>query len=230
MRLPSNRGGLRTYLILLGLLAGHATPLWVACGTPFVLAGIALHLWAKGCLYQELEVTTAGPYRFVRHPFYLANLFLDLGIGIMSGWWLLQLVLPFWWLAVYIPTMRREESKMTALFGDRYTAYRNRLPPLIPCRRPLPEPAAGFSWRNRNLARTEIPRAFNFLCYPLLFLISYRLHSVGAAVFASPTFLDVLLVAACGGVYATGRAWRWHFRRHVFGLHWAQPHSGGQRR
>src|SRR6185503_18333246 len=106
----------RSYLILFGLLAGYATPRSIALGTPFLLAGIALHLWAKGCLHQEKEVTVGGPYRFVRHPFYLGNAFLDLGIVLMSGSWILQVALPVWWLVIYLRTMRQEEARMVELF------------------------------------------------------------------------------------------------------------------
>src|SRR3990172_450883 len=93
MRVPYNRGGLRTYLVIIGLLACQMTPFSIASGTPLILIGIFLHLWAKGCLHQNTEVTTTGPYSFVRHPFYLANIFLDFGIALMSGWWLLLLFL-----------------------------------------------------------------------------------------------------------------------------------------
>ena len=212
MRLPWDRGGLRTYLMLAGLLAGYVTPWWILFGTPFVLIGMALHVWAKGCLHQQREVTTAGPYRFVRHPFYLANAFLDLGVAVMSGWWVLQVALPIWWLAIYIPTMRKEEAEMTALFGDAYRAYRERVPLLIPFRRPLPAPTGGFSWRNPNLARTELPRAFRFLSYPLMFGMSFSVHSRGLDVLFSPTVFDVMLFSAWVALCLVGEELRRHFK------------------
>lgn len=212
MRLPHNRGGLRTYLIILGLLAGRATPATVVAGSPLFLLGIALHLWAKGCLHQEREVTSGGPYRFVRHPFYLANAFLDFGIAVMSGWWLLVLLLPVWWLFVYVPTMGKEEATMMRLFPDAYPRYRRRVPLLVPYRRPLPKPPNGFSWRNGNLWRTEFPRTFRFLSYPLLFLASYRLHVEGPALLLSPTTSDVSILAACAATLAIGGSLRRHFK------------------
>ena len=212
MRLPYNRGGIRFYLMLLGLLAGHATPLWVALGIPLLLTGVALHFWAKGCLRQNVEVATAGPYRFVRHPFYLGNAFIDFGISVMSGWWLLLLVFPFWWLAVYIPPMRREEATMTSLFSDTYIAYRDRVPSLIPYRHPLPKQAKGFSWQKPNILKTEVPRGFRFLSYPLMFVISFRLHSHGLALLLSPTLVDVFTVVMCFVLYSMGLEFRQHFK------------------
>jgi len=213
MRVPWNRGGLRTYLMLIGLLAGHATPRWIASGTPLLLIGVAIHLWAKGCLHQDAEVTTAGPYRFVRHPFYVGNAFLDLGIAVMSGWWILQLTLPLWWLAVYLPTMRREEGTLTRLFGVAYTEYRERVPLLVPYRRPLSPQPLGFSWQNPNLPRTEWPRAFRFVSYPLIFAISHRLRSDGLALLFHPTVFDVLLVTGCVALWAVRQELRKHFKR-----------------
>src|SRR5262245_11179256 len=195
MRWPGNRGGLRTYLLIVGLIVGQSTPVWIAAGAPLLLAGIALHLWAKGCLHQEREVTTAGPYRLVRHPFYLANALLDLGLAVMSGWWPLQLALPVWWLAVYVPTIRGEEATLTTYFGPAYAAYRARVPALVPYRAPLPRGAGSFSWHNPNLARTEFPRAFRSLCYPLLFYFSYRLHQDRLDAVLAPGVGDVLAVA-----------------------------------
>jgi len=212
MRLPYDRGGLRWYLMALGLLAGQATPSWIALGVPFLLAGIALHLWAKGCLHQNREVTTAGPYRFVRHPFYLGNAFLDIGIVLMSGWWLLQVAFPFWWLAVYIPTMRREEAAMTDLFGDAYRAYAARVGLLIPLGRPLPRQTTGFSWRNPNILGTEVPRVLKFLSYPLMFVISHSLSSRGAAYLTAPTTADALTAVTCLALYAAALGLRRHFR------------------
>jgi len=173
MRLPYNRGGLRWYLMVLGLLAGRATIPSILCGVPLLLAGIAMHLWAKGCLHQDQEVTTCGPYRFVRHPFYAGNALIDSAIVIMSGWTLLMCVFPLWWIAVYLRAMRREEADMTRSFGEAYVAYARRIPLLLPVRRPLPA-ALGFSWRNPNILETEVPRACRFLSYPFLFVISHE--------------------------------------------------------
>ena len=212
MRVPYNRGGLRTYLAIIGLLACQMTPFSIESATPLILIGIFLHLWAKGCLHQNTEVTTTGPYSFVRHPFYLANIFLDFGIALMSGWRLLLLFLPFWWLAVYIPVMRQEEAKLTLLFGDTYREYCAKIPRLFPYRRPLSNVKHGFSWNNPNVAITELPRTFRFLSYPLLFLIAYRLRIDGIAMFYSPTSLNIIMFAAIVSLYLLRKAVRLHFR------------------
>ena len=83
------------------------------------ILGVWLHTWAKGCLRQNRVVATIGPYRFVRHPFYLANALIDAGLVVMAGWWPLAVVLPLWWLAIYIPVIRGEERYLSGELSRR---------------------------------------------------------------------------------------------------------------
>jgi hypothetical protein len=203
MKSPINRGGLRFYLVIVAVLIAVTTnftsPKTVLCGLPLVLLGVALHFWAKGCLHQNLEVTTTGPYRWVRHPFYTANGLVDLGIAVMSGCWYLMALLPIWWLAVYVPVIRGEEKHLTELFGEKYTEYKKQIWMLFPFGRPMAEVTGGFSWRNRNITSgKEIPRALRLLAYPLLMLAAAGVHVTGA----TPAFWSAsshLYVWALGG-------------------------------
>jgi hypothetical protein len=185
MKSPWNRGGLRYCLVVVALLRGAATSGTIAAGIPCLLLGTILHFWAKGCLRQNQVVAQGGPYRFVRHPFYLANGLIDAGIAIMSGWWALGVMLPAWWLVVYLPVMRKEEAHLLGLFGRVYADYRRRVPRLIPWRRPLPAGGEGFRWSNRNIAvEGEIPRALRLLAYPLLFFVVTDLRIKGLSFFS----------------------------------------------
>ncbi len=178
MRVPWDRGGIRWYLILLGLALGRASPTTILASVPLLLLGIALHLWAKGCLHQNKEVTTSGPYRYVRHPFYLGNLLLDAALVLMSGSVILGCAFPFWWAVVYIPVMRREEATMAGLFGPAYQTYAARVPLLFPIARAIPA-GSGFSWRNPNILAVEVPRVLRFLSYPFLFVLAYEWRTSG---------------------------------------------------
>jgi hypothetical protein len=180
MRMPLDRGGIRWYVIVLGLVIGRPSAATILVGVPLFLLGIAMHLWAKGCLHQEREVTTSGPYRYVRHPFYLGNLLLDGATVLMSGSALLLIIFPFWWAAVYLPVMQREEATMADLFGDQYRAYARRVPLLFPIARPIPA-GSGFSWRNPNILAVEVPRVLRFLSYPFLYVLAYEWRKSGWA-------------------------------------------------
>lgn len=205
MKSPLNRGGLRFYLVLAALARGCATHLTILGGIPLIVLGAALHLWAKGCLYQNRVVAKIGPYRYVRHPFYLANALIDAGIAVMSGWWVLQGLLPAWWLAIYLPVMRREESYLAGVFGSVYEAYRKRIPRLIPWRRPLPPADDGFRWTNPNLAvERELSRLLRLLAYPLLFLVCTNLRADGLSFFADG--LNLAALAALVAWYGLARA------------------------
>jgi hypothetical protein len=186
-RPPWDRGGLRTYLVIIALIAcrgDYHTVLWGLL--PF-LPGLTLHVYAKGCLRQNQVVSRGGPYRFVRHPFYSANFLIDEGLAIMSGWWPLMALLPVWWLAVYLPVMAREERTLCELFPDIYPDYQRRLPRLLPWRRPLPAEGERFSWHNPNIvADTVIPRQLRLLAYPWLFLLCQLARAEGLSLFTSP--------------------------------------------
>ena len=100
---------------------------------------------------------------------------------------------------------------MVELFGDAYRDYAARVPLLIPYRAPRPSPGAGFSWSNGNLWRTEFPRAFRFLSYPLMFFLAYRIRTRGWN-FLSPALPDVLAASACIALVAVGKDFRRHFK------------------
>ncbi len=205
MRVPWDRGGIRWYLILVGLALGRASPATILAGTPLLLLGIALHLWAKGCLHQNKEVTTSGPYRYVRHPFYLGNLLIDAALVLMSGSLLLGCAFPWWWAVVYIPVMRREEATMAGLFGPQYQAYAGRVPLLFPTARPIPA-GSGFSWRNPNIFAVEVPRALRFLSYPLLFVLAYEWRTTGWAF--PPPLTPLIFCALWAILLLTVAAWQ----------------------
>ena len=130
MKSPLNRGGLRFYLVLIALLAGTlwaraTSPSSILAGVPCLLLGVWLHTWAKGCLRQNRIIATIGPYRFVRHPFYLANALIDTALVVMAGWWPLAAAVPLWWLAIYLPVIRGEEHYLAENFPQDYPEYKH---------------------------------------------------------------------------------------------------------
>lgn len=209
MRVPWNRAGIRSYLLLIGLMGGHPTFESIAVGTVFFLVGLGLRIWAKGCLHQRQEVTACGPYRYVRHPFYLGNAMVDLGIVLMSGWDLLVVIFPLWWCVVYMPVIRREEKVMKVLFGSAYEDYSRKVPCLIPYRRPIPS-RGKFSWRNQNVVGTEIHRSLRLLSYPLFFLALFVCEYRGLFLHYSPNWLVGLPLA--GAMLLNALAWWWKNR------------------
>jgi len=123
------------YLISPRVVAFAALPLpsWLRwCGAGAGLLGSALMLWTMSTLGKNLTDTvivrtdatlvTHGPYRWVRHPFYVTAAVLMASVTVLTANWLIGLasaiVLAF--LAVRTP---REEQMLIEHFGDDYRRY-----------------------------------------------------------------------------------------------------------
>ncbi|MEZ4331482.1 MAG: isoprenylcysteine carboxylmethyltransferase family protein [Myxococcota bacterium] len=211
MRIRRRR--LRSALVLVGCLVGDvpfvghpgggaavmaATRLGVAL--VLIAAGSALHVWSKGCLEQNRRLVTAGPYRFTRNPFYLANGLVDLGLCALIGrGWVGGPYLAFWWLA-YRDTIGREEARLAALFPAEVERYFARVPRLLPSGRVLAraEAVGRFRFGNPALARGgEYARILGFGVAAAAIAASAWLRTTGLAAFAplhAPGLAVVLLV------------------------------------
>jgi protein-S-isoprenylcysteine O-methyltransferase Ste14 len=108
---------------------------------------------ASGCgvrLQRQHRLVTDGPYRYVRHPMYLAVVVA--GFGGM-------LIFRTWAIALFAVTMlglvfqaRQEEEALAQEFGERWEAYARQVPAWMPRRphlrreqvrsEPLPTPVA----------------------------------------------------------------------------------------
>ena len=166
------RGLLRDGTIIVGLLFSDMRPGRFAAGMIVFALGAILHFWSKGVLVRNWVLTTSGPYRAVRHPFYLANLIIDLGICLISGnLYLLAAYVPAY-LLTYLPTIRREEQFLRETYQETFDAYAARIPMLLPR-----NPAAffgplDFSWANIETEH-EVARLLRILAAPLLFAIEH---------------------------------------------------------
>jgi protein-S-isoprenylcysteine O-methyltransferase Ste14 len=125
-----------------GLITPADTGRWVGLGV--LACGVALRIWSFRTLGRyftftvqtstDQPVVTAGPYRFVRHPGYLALILVFAGIGLAIGSW--------WSLATLVGCITAglswrihiEERALVAAIGEPYAAYaasHKRLVPFI---------------------------------------------------------------------------------------------------
>ncbi|MBC7217541.1 MAG: isoprenylcysteine carboxylmethyltransferase family protein, partial [Candidatus Caldatribacterium sp.] len=123
-------------------------------GILLIILGEALRLWAcgyiktyRGPMEEVEELTTAGPYAYVRNPLYLANGCIGLGIVFLSG--LLALVPLFLgiFLVLYGSIIRAEETFLAGRFGEAYRKYASSVPRFVPRLSPYPERKGTFSLR-----------------------------------------------------------------------------------
>jgi len=134
--------GLQFLAIGMGLLpyAGQQGSTWWLAASA---AGIGVGLYTllhnrlgNFAVYPEpldrAALVTSGPYRWVRHPMYLAVLLFMLGIAMYNGGLLNQLSLGLLLIAV-LGKMRKEERYLHTRFGDYgdYCANCKRLIPFI---------------------------------------------------------------------------------------------------
>ena len=99
--------------------------------TWWVFRTLGLNVTRTSKTRDNATLVTTGPYRFVRHPFYV-NVALAFGA--------LSLVTRSWWFIVWIGVAlallavrtRREEANLEARFGDAWRAYAARTGRFIP--------------------------------------------------------------------------------------------------
>ena len=192
--LPTGRRKLRWWLIVAGLFLVKVESGPFTAGTMLLIFGSLLHFLAKGHLRQNTVLTLTGPYRWVRNPFYLANLMVDTGLCFMINRLELTVVYLSFWIYVYIMTIRKEERNLEEIFGDAYLKYKAKVPRLIPYGVSLPKEEAvgpGFSWKNHNISEgAELPRLLRFFSYPFLFLLFSELHKEKTALLYGVSNLD----------------------------------------
>jgi len=104
-------------------------------GGILVMVGEAVRIWACGHLVRNKEVTTSGPYAYVRDPLYLGRFFLLVGFCVMAwgyNWILLAIGLGVFFMK-YMPRKHRKEmARLRDLFGEEYTRYAAGVRSLIP--------------------------------------------------------------------------------------------------
>ena len=116
-------------------LVGDDAPVWLRwSGGAFFLLCVALLVWTLPALGTNLTDTvvtrehhtlvTRGPYRWIRHPFYVAMVLITTGAALVAANWFILAsgVVVFTLLAV---RSRVEEEQLAARFGDAYRDYRN---------------------------------------------------------------------------------------------------------
>jgi protein-S-isoprenylcysteine O-methyltransferase Ste14 len=85
---------------------------------------------AEGQVADTLNTT--GIYSTVRHPLYLGNYFMWLGIAILSGdiWFVIAFTFAYW--VYYERIMYAEEAFLTRKFGETYSKWASVTPAFIP--------------------------------------------------------------------------------------------------
>lgn len=143
---------LARYRVALGGVMAAIT-LWLARPTPQSLLlgavvaalGAGLRVWAAGHVEKSREVTSSGPYRYLRHPLYAGSTLVGTGVAVAAWHPWLGLAIVGYLVTTLAAAMRAEEAHLREKFGEAYDRYAARKAPLS---------TRAFSWeralRNRE--------------------------------------------------------------------------------
>jgi protein-S-isoprenylcysteine O-methyltransferase Ste14 len=120
-----------------------ASDVWRTIGMVLMVAGTGVGLWSAAFLGRGLtptpvpngasELVTRGPYRYVRHPMYVAVLLFMGGVAIRSGSWFAWPLL-IGLMVLFHVKARWEEGQLQEVFRG-YDAYMGRTPRFVPGKR-----------------------------------------------------------------------------------------------
>jgi len=93
------------------------------------------------------EVNRTGIYSTVRHPLYVGNFFMWLGVAGLTGnmWFLMAFVFIYW--VYYERIMFAEEKFLARKFGKLYKQWAKRTPAFVPSFKNFEMPRYPFSWK-----------------------------------------------------------------------------------
>lgn len=143
---------IRTKLVWLPVLPflwfAQPTRALLLLGAALAVAGLIIRGWAAGTIRKEEDLTTSGPYAYVRNPLYLGSFFIGLGVVFAGGHWIWPALFLAFYGGVYGRTMSGETELLTELFGDRFLHYSEHVPALLPrltaYRPSQPDSSGGF--------------------------------------------------------------------------------------
>ena len=81
---------------------------------------------------ENHTLVTAGIYKYIRHPGYLSDLMIFIGIALALDNLILLIVIPLLFIPAYIYRIHVEERMLIGIFGDRYIQYMKTSKRLIP--------------------------------------------------------------------------------------------------
>lgn len=132
-------------LIEVTLVDLPAAARWTGAVLALSLLPISIH-WAQRSLGNNVtttviirenhELITHGPYRWIRHPLYVNGLALYGALALVSGSWVIAVLLALGFLIILVRT-RKEEAMLIEKFGQRYLDYMKSTGRFIPRLHPV---------------------------------------------------------------------------------------------
>jgi len=119
-------------IILLIIFAKPQLPLFLV-GVPLIAVGEVVRLWAAGHLSKNREVTTTGPYAYVKNPLYLGTFLIMVGFCFLASQWIILAVGLAGFFVYYAPFKKKAEAdRLRQIFGSAWDDYDQSVPDYIP--------------------------------------------------------------------------------------------------
>jgi protein-S-isoprenylcysteine O-methyltransferase Ste14 len=139
-------------------VSGVVERIWESWSVVVALLGLALRVWAVGTAPEGTsersttsprasQLRTTGLYSMLRHPLYLANGLMALGIALFPGIWYLPLIVALATVLDYERVAAREEQFLESQFGAEFRAWADRVPAVLPRLVGRVPSATPMSWR-----------------------------------------------------------------------------------
>ncbi|MFO0979168.1 MAG: isoprenylcysteine carboxylmethyltransferase family protein [Planctomycetaceae bacterium] len=144
-----------------------------------------------------VSLNTTGVYSIVRHPLYLANFLIGLGLAVftLNPWFVATYILTFW--LYYERIMMAEEQFLLESFGTQFSDWADRTPAFIPCFRNHVRSTLPFSFRN------VLRREYNTVLQ--IVVVSFILELIGDAIDQKKFQLSMpWIIFLCSGLAVWG--------------------------
>lgn len=114
-------------------------PVWFVPGAVLTLFGEWLRLWAAGHLRKNKQLTSTGPYAYVKNPLYIGTLLITVGYSAMAMEKWIMVAGFVWFFIYYAPYKKKQENqKLIGSFGDAWIEYDKAVPDYFPRFSPYP--------------------------------------------------------------------------------------------
>lgn len=122
-------------------------------------------------------LNTSGLYSVVRHPLYLGNFLLWIGLATTTGVWWAPPVIALAFLLFYRPIVATEEGFLARAFGDHYTKWAAVTPRFVPNVRRWDPPALPFALK--MVLRQEYYGFFTVVLFLVILELTAAITSSG---------------------------------------------------
>ena len=195
------RGAVEFLVVVAALAACDPTPASLAVGGAFCVLGELSRVAAAGYGYNVGELALGGPYRLVRHPYFLGSSLLFLGLCLAGrNPWVTGLAAVALALT-YRRSYRKDEQRLAARLGPRFALYRERVPAFLP--QLLPAPLAAEDNRKFSLEFALLRGRHRELDALLLLVVAFG--AFGLAFWSGRTEAFHLGILGAVGLYLLGR-------------------------